>query len=103
MTDDARFYKDLIDNLSDGVYFVDANRRITYWNKGAERITGYSSDEVVNHLCSDNILTHMDRAGCLLCGGACPLHKSMEEDGHHEDEIFLHHKDGHRVPVRVKI
>ena len=34
------FYKELLDNLSDGVYFVDGERRITYWNKGAERITG---------------------------------------------------------------
>lgn len=28
------FYKKLIDNLYDGVYFVDRDRRITYWNKG---------------------------------------------------------------------
>ncbi|HEX7541873.1 MAG TPA: PAS domain-containing protein [Anaerolineales bacterium] len=33
--------KDILDNLYDGVYFVDPERRITYWNNGAERITGY--------------------------------------------------------------
>ena len=30
------FYKNLLDNLYDGVYFLDSDRKITYWNKGAE-------------------------------------------------------------------
>jgi len=32
------FYKELLDSLADGVYFVDMNRCITYWNKAAERL-----------------------------------------------------------------
>jgi PAS domain S-box-containing protein len=40
MFDNPEFYKDIIDNLYDGVYFVDKDRRIIYWNNGAERITG---------------------------------------------------------------
>lgn len=39
---ESEFHKNLIDNLYDWVYFVDESRLITYWNKGAERITGYS-------------------------------------------------------------
>ncbi len=38
------FYKQLLDNLYDGVYFVDRDRAITYWNKGTERLTGYTAD-----------------------------------------------------------
>lgn len=34
----------ILDNVYDGVYFVDAFRRITYWNKGAERITGFTAE-----------------------------------------------------------
>ncbi len=45
----------LLDSLFDGVYFVDANRCITYWNNGAERITGYSKSEVVGRCCANNI------------------------------------------------
>lgn len=45
------FYKNLLDNLYDGVYFVDRERRITYWNKGAEGLTGYMSHEVVGTPC----------------------------------------------------
>ena len=30
------FYKEIIDNLYEGVYFVDRDRVITYWNKGMD-------------------------------------------------------------------
>ena len=39
---DPAFYERLLDNLADGVDFVDTERRITYWNRGAERISGYA-------------------------------------------------------------
>jgi len=44
---DKQFYQDLLDQISDGVYFVNRDRRITYWNHGAERITGYGAEEVL--------------------------------------------------------
>ena len=53
------FYKELVDNLYDGVYFVDRDRRITYWNKGAERITGYSAPQVIGRRCRDTLLNHV--------------------------------------------
>ena len=31
-------YLTIINNLNDGVYFVDLDRRILFWNKAAERI-----------------------------------------------------------------
>ncbi len=103
MTGVNEFYKDLLDNLSDGVYFVDSERKITYWNKGAERITGYSSMDVVGHCCTDNILKHVDDSGTELCCGQCPLAISVRGGEAHESEIYLHHKAGHRVPVRVRV
>ena len=50
----------IVDNLYDGLYVVDNDRTITYWNKAAERISGFSAEEVVGRKCSDNILTHVD-------------------------------------------
>ncbi|MFA5794098.1 MAG: sensor domain-containing diguanylate cyclase [Candidatus Brocadiia bacterium] len=100
---DSNDYKVLLDNLYDGVYFVDRERQIIYWNKGAERITGYTSAEVVGRRCSDNILMHIDDEGHNLCTGQCPLFHSMSECRGHEAEVFLHHKDGYRVPVSVRV
>lgn len=97
----TNFYKDLLDNIHDGIYFIDRKRRITYWNKGAERISGFDADKVIGKRCMDNILVHIDGNGALLCNTRCPIVATMEQKTQMEAEVFLHHKDGHRVPVLV--
>ena len=64
---DPGFYKDLLDHMSDGVYFVDRERRIQYWNEGAHRLTGYTAEELMGKCCQDEILCHVDYAGRRLC------------------------------------
>lgn len=96
------FYKNLLDNLYDGVYFVDPDRVIKYWNNSAELLTGYSSSEIVGKPCWNNILMHVDLQGRNLCRGMCPLVKAMKEDRTLEQEVYLRHKEGHRVPVVVR-
>ena len=102
MPEENDFYKDIIDNLYDGVYFVDRDRTITYWNKGAERITGYSSNQTVGRSCRDNLLNHVTANGIQLCLHHCPLAAVMEDGNPREAEVFLHHADGHRMPVVVR-
>lgn len=97
------FFKNLLEQLYEGVYFVDTQRRITYWNRAAHRISGYSPEEVVGHYCQDNILNHVDDAGTQLCFNKCPLVATVESGIPHECELYLHHKQGHRVPVRVRV
>ncbi len=102
MSDEKNFYKDIIDNLYDGVYFVDHERVITYWNKGAERITGYSAAQAVGRPCRANLLNHVTASGVQLCLHHCPLAAVMEDGREREVEVFLHHADGHRLPVVVR-
>ena len=103
MNIDQISYADILDNLHDGLYFVDQNRTITYWNKAAEQISGFTAGEVVGRPCSDNILTHVDGEGNSLCQGVCPLAMSIADKIPREAEIYLHHKDGHRIPVSVRV
>jgi diguanylate cyclase (GGDEF)-like protein/PAS domain S-box-containing protein len=93
---------DIIDNLHDGLYFVDQKRRITFWNKAAERISGFSAEEVIGSSCADDILTHVDSGGRSLCRGLCPLAQSIQDGMPRTAEVYMHHKDGHRIPVSVR-
>jgi len=102
MEKDNGFYKDLIDHLFDGVYFVDRERVITYWNQGAERITGYEAQTVVGRSCRDNILNHVNAQGVLLCKDHCPMAACMQDGEVREAHVFLHHADGHRVPILIR-
>jgi diguanylate cyclase (GGDEF)-like protein/PAS domain S-box-containing protein len=96
------FFRDLLDNLYDGIYFVDRERKITYWNKGAERITGYPQERVLGSYCHNNLLQHVTENGAELCFNGCPLQATMNDGRPHEAGIYLRHADGFRIPVQVR-
>ena len=56
----------ILDNVDEGIVAHDLNRRITVFNKSAERITGFERKNVIGHDCHDVF------PGCL-CGGKCLL------------------------------
>jgi len=96
-------YRNVLDTIVDGVYFVDGNRRIVLWNKGAERISGFRTDEVIGRCCADNILSHIDDRGTSLCLEGCPLAATIADGQARTTDIYLRHKDGHRVSVEAKV
>jgi len=55
----------MIDHLADGVMVHDQNRRIFVFNRAAQRITGYNSEEVIGKDCHE-VFPEM------ICGGECP-------------------------------
>ena len=96
-------YQALLDELFDSAYVVDINRKITFWNRSAERLTGYKREEVQHCKCSDNILTHVDSQGVNLCHSGCPLEQTLKDGCSRESDVFLHHKNGSRIPITVRI
>jgi diguanylate cyclase (GGDEF)-like protein/PAS domain S-box-containing protein len=95
--------REILDAVSDGVYVTTGEREIVFWSKGAERITGYSSDEVLNRHCYDNMLVHIDVLGKSLCFDGCPLRKCIETGERQEaEEVLLRRKNGERLAVYVK-
>jgi diguanylate cyclase (GGDEF)-like protein/PAS domain S-box-containing protein len=93
----------LLESLFDGVYYVDLERRITFWNRAAERISGFSRADVLGSCCADNILRHIDDSGRELCVEGCPLAATLSDGQVREANVYLHHKQGHRVPVSVRV
>jgi PAS domain S-box-containing protein len=101
--EDALFYKHLLDRLNDGVYFVDHERHITYWNQGAAKLTGFAAEEAMGRHCHDDFLCHVDRSGERLCTNKCPLSATITDGESREAFVFLRHKAGHRVSVHVRV
>jgi len=100
---DTGFYPKILDNLDEGVYFVDRDRRITFWNAGAERITGFPREETVGQLCCESFLRHMHGRAGAMCDDSCALVESMRTGRTIERDLYLRHKRGHRVPVRARV
>jgi len=99
---DATLYHGILDQIDDGVYFVDRSKRILLWNHGAERITGFLRGEIVGQSCGTRLLGHIDAGGRLLCTNGCPLERAVDSGVPIEADAFLQHKLGHRVPVKIR-
>jgi PAS domain S-box-containing protein len=94
----------ILDCLSDGVYVCDRERKIVYWSKSAERITGWQPEDVLGRLCLDDILRHEDKDGNRMCGEEhCPLHRSIVTGVTTTVPmiVFAHGKDGRKIPMQV--
>lgn len=100
-------FSGLLDGVATiGIYITDLDRRIVFWNRAAEAITGYSSAEVVGKHCRDNILCHVDRHGRQLCvSTVCPLNLCMVGNcaKNVSSYIFGKKRDGSRIPVFVTV
>ena len=95
----------ILDSLGDGVYVTDVDRRIVYWNRAAEQITGWSAQDMVGRHCFDSLLSHVDKDGHELCGNEyCPLHRSIVTGASSGAPlVFAKRKDGRRTPVQVTV
>lgn len=100
--DDPEVCRAVLDSLSVGVYLVDRDQKILFWNAGAERISGFLRHEVVGRTCRDEILVRTNEHACVVCATNSPLSAAIENGQHGEAHLYLHHRSGHRIPVLVR-
>ncbi len=97
-TDEAR-YRILIEAITDyAIYMLDPEGRITSWNPGAERLKGYTEQEIVGRHFS-TFYTEEDRADDLPARAL----EAAARDGRFEREGWRLRKDGTRFWANVII
>ncbi|MFN6992224.1 MAG: PAS domain-containing protein, partial [Fervidobacterium sp.] len=70
---------DFLDKLEIPAYIVSRNRVIVFWNKAAEKLTGYNHSEVIGRRCAEQVLNHVDRTGIPVCTTElCPLYQAIK-------------------------
>lgn len=92
------FYQ-LAEKLPYGLYIVSPDRTILFWNDEAERITGYTREEMVGRKCAATNLHHLDEKGTPLCQTYCPLLQCMDEEKNKTKKLIFTHKNGFRVVI----
>ncbi|MBF0501710.1 MAG: SpoIIE family protein phosphatase [Candidatus Riflebacteria bacterium] len=99
--------EEILDGVASlGIYITDLERKVVFWNRAAEEITGYSRDDIVGSSCKDDILCHVDRHGRGLCASeVCPLYRCMVTNDARRLStfVFAKKKDGTRVPVIISV
>ncbi|MEY3298348.1 MAG: hypothetical protein RLZZ597_1608 [Cyanobacteriota bacterium] len=84
----------LLDIASDAIFVRDLNHRITYWNRGAERLYGWSAAEALGQVCQT--LMHGDLP--YLDG----IMQTLLTEGEWKGEITEETKTGQRVTVAAR-
>ncbi|MFH1529657.1 MAG: sensor domain-containing diguanylate cyclase [Pseudomonadota bacterium] len=90
----------LLDGLFDGVFLVGPDGCIAFWNRGAERITGFRASEVIGVECCE-VIRHHDYRGQPLCPRReCLVQAAVGRScGIREALVYVQHRQGRRVPV----
>ncbi len=100
LLDNPKLFRHLVEDLPVGIYIVDRERRIRFWNHGAENITGYLAHEVVGHVLEE-VVQACDRQGNSFSGEQRAVTVALSEQRAQSCTTFFLHKSGHRVPVNV--
>src|SRR5258706_10119771 len=71
LLDNPKLFRHVVEDLPVGIYIVDRERRIRFWNRGAEHLTGHLAHDVVGRVLED-VVQACDRRGKKVGGGGCP-------------------------------
>jgi PAS domain S-box-containing protein len=61
-----QFFNVILNSIADGVFTTDNDGKITFMNKAAEEITGFSSKEAIGHYCFDVFRADICQSRCAL-------------------------------------
>ena len=89
-----QFLRSILDSVADGVYAVNSDYIIVFFNRAAERITGIPKNEAIGAKCWDVFRSD-------VCESDCPLRRSFESRKNTTRTVFILDSDGERVPVRM--
>ena len=93
------FREALLETVPCAVFMVDMNNQIIFWNKSAEELTQYSSDEVVGYTCDKLRMNMCKNQNPAVRRTFCPL-LSGGDGG--EVECEMRRKDGVLIPIMRK-
>lgn len=94
-SDDSLHKDAILDSIGDGVFTVDAQWRVTSFNRAAEQITGVPREQAIGQLCSE-----VFRAS--ICEGDCALRRTLQTGRPVRNRaVYIIASDGRRVPISI--
>jgi PAS domain S-box-containing protein len=87
--------ENLLDFVPDGVFTVDAEWRVTFFNRAAEQITGIPRQEAIGRRCCD-----VFRAS--ICEHACALRQTLSTNRRVVNRVvYIIDANGQKIPISV--
>jgi len=89
------FFNVILDSVADGVFTIDEKGEITFFNRAAEEITGFTKEEALGHNCFDIFRANICQTNCAL--------KETIKTGREIINLPINiiNKDGKELPISV--
>jgi PAS domain S-box-containing protein len=100
--DDPEILRSVLEDLPTEVYLVGWDRKILFWNHGAERITGHLRQDVVGHGCREYFLGNTEGSNEQVSAASAALESMLKDGKAAESQVSFRHKSGYLVPVRLR-
>jgi diguanylate cyclase (GGDEF)-like protein/PAS domain S-box-containing protein len=100
--DHAEVFQAVLENLQTGVYLVDRERRILFWNEGAQRLTGHLRQDVVGRFLRDHLMKAKGDDKDVDSDPEDPVNAAFRDGKSSITEVSILHKDGYRVPIVLR-
>jgi|HubBroStandDraft_6_1064221.scaffolds.fasta_scaffold04186_3 diguanylate cyclase (GGDEF)-like protein/PAS domain S-box-containing protein len=97
----ADVWRTVLEQLPTGVYLLDGGQKIIFWNAGAERITGRLGQDVVGRMTRDQLISRGEPGVAPEPAEESPVRLALRDGRGSKADVFIHHKDGHRVPISL--
>jgi PAS domain S-box-containing protein len=92
-------YHHILENLTEGVYVVDLEQKIQFWNKSAEAMTGFSAGEMVGRLLDEVSIGYEDESGHELKPFEYPVALCLQEKKNINRNFFINSSDNRKIPI----
>ena len=97
------FHERLLDNMHDGVVFVDTGMQILFWNPGAERLTGISAKSVEGKHWEPEMIQMRDERGHPIPRSECPVAQTMQTGAQLLRRLTITNRGGQRITVNTHL
>ena len=93
----------VLNQVQDAVVWLDRDRKVVYWNKAAEQISGREAAAVLGKACFEEPALFVDFAGVNICRDKCPVSMTLKDGAPRALDVYLEHKEGFRTPASLRI
>ena len=102
-TEENLFQQKLLDNMYDGVAFLDGDLQISLWNRGAERLTGIDAGAVLQRHFAPSLLQMRDQNGSRFSDAECPVAHALQTGVQSRLRLLIRGRNDHDVSIDAHI
>jgi diguanylate cyclase (GGDEF)-like protein len=96
-------FNSVLNQVQDAVVWLNKDRKVVYWNRSTEQLTGKEGASVLGKACFEDPALFVDFGGVNVCRDKCPVAMTLKDGAPRTLDVYLQHKEGFRTPASLRI